>query len=72
MEYPALKNVYTCYPGGKHKALTFSFDDGCVEDRRLVALFNQYGEVVGITNAKYSSSSNSEASIDNIGFATLF
>lgn len=43
MEYPALKNVYTCYPGGKHKALTFSFDDGCVEDRRLVALFNQYG-----------------------------
>ncbi len=33
------------------------------------ALFNMYGEVVGITNAKYSSSSSSEASIDNIGFA---
>ena len=33
------------------------------------ALFNLHGEVVGITNAKYSSSSNSEASIDNIGFA---
>lgn len=33
------------------------------------ALFNMYGEVIGITNAKYSSSSNSEASIDNIGFA---
>ena len=33
------------------------------------ALFNLYGEVVGITNAKYSSSSSSEASIDNIGFA---
>ena len=32
------------------------------------ALFNMYGEVVGITNAKYSSSS-SGASIDNIGFA---
>lgn len=32
------------------------------------ALFNLYGEVVGITNAKYSSS-GSEASIDNIGFA---
>ena len=32
------------------------------------ALFNMYGEVVGITNAKYSSSSG-EASIDNIGFA---
>ena len=34
------------------------------------ALFNSYGEVVGITNAKYSSSSSSgSASIDNIGFA---
>ncbi len=33
------------------------------------ALFNLYGEVIGITNAKYSSSSYSEASIDNIGFA---
>ena len=34
------------------------------------ALFNMYGEVVGITNAKYSSSaSSSQASIDNIGFA---
>lgn len=35
------------------------------------ALFNMYGEVVGITNAKYGSSSSSSgtASIDNIGFA---
>ena len=33
------------------------------------ALFNMYGEVVGITNAKYSTSSSTEASIDNIGFA---
>ena len=34
------------------------------------ALFNLYGEVIGITNAKYSGSGSSgEASIDNIGFA---
>ncbi len=34
------------------------------------ALFNMYGEVIGIVNAKYSSSSSSSsASIDNIGFA---
>lgn len=34
------------------------------------AMLNLYGEVVGITNAKYSSNSYSgEASIDNIGFA---
>lgn len=34
------------------------------------ALFNLYGEVIGITNAKYSGNgSSTEASIDNIGFA---
>ncbi len=34
------------------------------------ALFNLYGEVIGITNAKYSSSGSSDtASIDNLGFA---
>ena len=33
------------------------------------ALFNLYGEVIGITNAKYSSNTATEASIDNIGFA---
>ena len=33
------------------------------------ALFNLYGEVIGITNAKYSGSSGGSASIDNIGFA---
>ncbi len=33
------------------------------------ALFNLYGEVIGITNAKYSGNSSSGASIDNIGFA---
>ncbi|MBO4787430.1 MAG: trypsin-like peptidase domain-containing protein [Lachnospiraceae bacterium] len=34
------------------------------------ALFNAYGEVIGITNAKYSSSGSSgTASIDNVGFA---
>jgi serine protease Do len=32
------------------------------------ALFNSYGEVIGITNAKYSGSQSS-APIDNIGFA---
>ena len=32
------------------------------------ALFNSHGEVIGITNAKYSGDSSS-ASIDNIGFA---
>lgn len=33
------------------------------------ALFNMYGEVIGITNAKYSNNGDSEASIESIGFA---
>ena len=28
---------------GKMKAVTFSYDDGCAQDRRLVELFNKYG-----------------------------
>ncbi len=32
-----------CYPEGKIRALTFSYDDGQVHDRRLVELFNHYG-----------------------------
>lgn len=31
------------YPGAKRRALTFSYDDGRVEDRRLVEIFNTYG-----------------------------
>jgi peptidoglycan/xylan/chitin deacetylase (PgdA/CDA1 family) len=30
------------WPGGVKHAVTFSYDDGRVEDRRLVDLFNQY------------------------------
>lgn len=33
------------------------------------ALFNLYGEVIGVTNAKYSGTGQGSASIDNIGFA---
>lgn len=31
------------FEGGKQKALTFSYDDGTIHDRRLVSLMNQYG-----------------------------
>lgn len=30
------------FPGGKKKALTFSYDDGQIFDRRLVEIFNNY------------------------------
>jgi peptidoglycan-N-acetylglucosamine deacetylase len=30
------------YPEGKTKALTFSYDDGVIEDRQLIDIFNKY------------------------------
>ena len=38
-----MRNIYFCFPGGKHKALTLSYDDGNIADRRLVEIFNRYG-----------------------------
>lgn len=38
-----MTNFFMFFPQWKTKALTFSYDDGNVEDRRLVELFNKYG-----------------------------
>lgn len=38
-----MNQYYICYPEGKNKALTFSYDDGKKSDRKLVKLFNHYG-----------------------------
>lgn len=38
-----LKTIYTCFPGGKHKVLTMSYDDGKLADRKLISIFNKYG-----------------------------
>ncbi|HZG87849.1 polysaccharide deacetylase family protein [Paenibacillus sp.] len=38
-----MKQIVKCFPGGKHKVLTMSYDDGREADRRLVGIFNQYG-----------------------------
>lgn len=35
--------IYLCFPGGKFKALTMSYDDGKIQDRKLVEIFNKYG-----------------------------
>lgn len=35
--------IYLCYPGGRHKALTMSYDDGTEHDRRLIDCFNRHG-----------------------------
>jgi peptidoglycan/xylan/chitin deacetylase (PgdA/CDA1 family) len=38
-----MPGIYLCYPGGKHKALTMSYDDGRKADERLVGIFNRHG-----------------------------
>lgn len=37
------KIVFNLFPGGLNKAVTFSYDDGRTDDRRLVAIFNRHG-----------------------------
>ncbi len=34
---------FNCWPQGKPKCLTLSYDDATVEDRRLVSIMNKYG-----------------------------
>lgn len=44
--------VYYCFPEGKCKALTMSYDDGMDADRRLVSVFNKNG-IKGTFNLNY-------------------
>lgn len=38
-----MKTIHICFPEGKYKTLTMSYDDGREEDRRLIEIFNRYG-----------------------------
>lgn len=38
-----MRSVFLRYPNGKAKAVTFSYDDGVAQDKRLAALFDRYG-----------------------------
>lgn len=38
-----MDTIYRCYKGGRFKALTLSYDDGRLADRRLVEILNRYG-----------------------------
>ncbi len=37
-----MKIRLSCYPGGKKRAVTFSYDDGNIEDIRLIETLNKY------------------------------
>ncbi len=38
-----MRTVFMRYPNGRAKAVTFSYDDGVVQDKRLAELFDRYG-----------------------------
>ncbi|CAG7621139.1 hypothetical protein PAESOLCIP111_02321 [Paenibacillus solanacearum] len=38
-----MPKVIVAFPGGKHKVLTLSYDDGRAADKRLVEIFNKHG-----------------------------
>jgi len=38
-----MKLSFSFYPEGRKKALTMSYDDGQIHDRRLIGIFNKYG-----------------------------
>ena len=38
-----MRSFFMRYPEGKAKAVTFSYDDGVPQDRRLAAIFDKYG-----------------------------
>ncbi|EOT44345.1 polysaccharide deacetylase family protein [Enterococcus columbae] len=38
-----MKKIYVTYPQGKFKALTLSYDDGKIFDKRLIQILNKYG-----------------------------
>lgn len=37
------KKIYTVFPEGRYKALTLSYDDGTVDDLRLISILRKYG-----------------------------
>ncbi len=38
-----MNTVISCFPGGKNKCLTMSYDDGVWQDKRLIDIFNRNG-----------------------------
>ncbi len=59
------------YAGGKLKALTMSYDDGVIEDRRLVEIFNRHG-IKGTFHLNSGLSEGSERKIPAAEFASVY
>lgn len=54
-----MRSVFMRYPGGKAKAVTFSYDDGVPQDKRLAELFDRYGMKATFNfNCEYARKTN--------------
>lgn len=54
-----MNKSYICFPGGKAKALTMSYDDGKEEDRRLIDIFDANG-IKGTFNLNFGLMDNAK------------
>lgn len=63
-----MKYMFLRYPGGKFKAVTFSYDDGSIHDVRFVETLNKYGIkcTFNLHNSVVTSPSPEKISIEDI------
>ncbi len=63
-----MRSVFMRYPEGKAKAVTFSYDDGVSQDKRLAEIFNKYGikATFNFNSARIRSTSYSKEDIQEI------
>ena len=63
-----MRTVFMRYPEGKAKAVTFSYDDGVSQDKRLAEIFNKYGikATFNFNCARMRSTSYSKEDIQEI------
>ena len=58
-----MKKVNICFPGGKAKCLTMSYDDGKIQDKRLIEIFDANG-IKGTFNLNYGLIDSTEFNRD--------
>lgn len=59
------------YPGGKKRAVTFSYDDGVLEDIRLIEILNKYG-LKGTFHLNSGLMENSERTVKLCDIASVY
>lgn len=62
-----MKNIFMRFPQGKPKALTFSYDDGNICDKRLIGIFDKHGlkGTFNVNSGLYISEENAVKNSDN-------